>query len=650
MVLEVLSMASLKEEMEKKIMEILPPEAKFSRVDFEGPNVIIYVMNPSYVMEHSEYIKTLAKELKKYIIIRGDPKVRIREVDKLKRVITDMVTKSVGSNIIDDIVVDEPTGEVYVYLKKPVRERSKLEKEILAETGWKPWIIATALEMGAGLPRSDIDAVKQIQLATAKDRLEFLRRLGMRIHREPVYKDARITVTGLGAQMEVGRSAILIRTKESSILLDCGVKPSSSGDEAPLLDELDLDTLDAIVITHAHMDHIGFVPYLFKYGYKGPVYMTEPTKYLMEVLLTDYIEQAESEGRVPPYSRQDLAQALYHTITLNYADHPTDISPDTKLMLFDAGHEVGSAVVHLHIGNGLYNIIYTGDMKYGPTRLLNPAHNKFKRAELLIMESTYGGKEDIQPPRQESEQKLVELVKHTVEHDGKVLIPVFSTGRAQEILLVLNEAINNKQLSKVPIYVDGMVLETLNVHLMFPDYLNRTLRELIYDGVNPFLSEYVKPIERARDPEKRKEQVMEILQGPPAVILAPHGMLNGGPIMDYFVHAAEDERNMLLFVSYQAENTIGRRIQQGERKLTVRYYSDRVTLDIKMKVDSIPGFSGHSDRRQLFNYVRNMEPKPHKVMLVHGEPAKIMNLALALELQLKMPTVFMNNGETIRLV
>ncbi len=223
--------------------------------------------------------------------------------------------------------------------------------------------------------------------------------------------------------MEVGRSAILVRTKESSILLDCGVKPSSSGDEAPLLDEINLDTLDAVVITHAHMDHIGYVPYLFKYGYKGPVYMTEPTKYLMEVLLTDYIEQAESEGRVPPYSRQDLAQALYHTITLNYADHPTDISPDTKLMLFDAGHEVGSAVVHLHIGNGLYNIIYTGDMKYGPTRLLNPAHNKFKRAELLIMESTYGGKEDVQPPRQESEQRLIDLVKHTVEHEGKVLIP-----------------------------------------------------------------------------------------------------------------------------------------------------------------------------------------------------------------------------------
>jgi predicted metal-dependent RNase len=173
---------------------------------------------------------------------------------------------------------------------------------------------------------------------------------------------------------------------------------------------------------------------------------------------------------------------------------------------------------------------------------------------------------------------------------------------------------------------------------------------MIYDGLNPFLSEYVKPIERARDPEKRKEQVLEILQGPPAVILAPHGMLNGGPIMDYFVNAAEDERNMLIFVSYQAENTIGRRIQQGERKIAIRYYTDKVTLDIKMKVEAVPGFSGHSDRRQLINYVKNMEPKPHKVMLVHGEPSKIVNLALTIELQLKIPTVFMSNGETMRVI
>jgi len=472
----------------------------------------------------------------------------------------------------------------------------------------------------------------------------------MKIHREPIYKDSRVTVTGLGAQMEVGRSALLVRTKESTVLMDCGLKPSSSGDDAPLLDELDIDSVDAVTVSHAHMDHIGYIPFLYKYGYKGPVYMTEPTKYLMEILLNDYIEQMEMEGKVPPYSRQDLTTALYHTITLEYADHPTDISPDIKLMFYDAGHEVGSAVTHLHIGNGLYNIVYTGDFKYGPTRLLNPAHNRFKRVELLIMEGTYGGKEDIQPPRHESEKALIDWVNRTVEVGGKVLIPVFSTGRAQEILLVLNEAINNKQIPRLPIYVDGMILETLNVHMMFPDHLNRTLREMIYDGINPFLSEYVKPISRAKEPEKRKEQVMEIMQGPPAVILAPHGMLNGGPIMDYFVQAAEDERNTLLLVSYQGENTLGRRILQGERKVIVRHYSERLSIDIKMRVDYIPGFSGHSDRRQLISYVRNMEPKPQKIMLNHGEPSKIMNLALTLELQLKINTIVLNNLETVRLI
>ncbi len=636
--------------MERKILEILPPEAKFTKLDFEGPNVIIYVMNPKYVMEHTEYIKILAKELKKYIIIRGDPRVRMKNHDKLKKAITDLVVKVVGENVIDDIVIDEPTGEVYVYLKRPIRERGKLEKLILAETGWKPWIIPTALEMAqkANLPRSDIEAVKQVQSAMARERYEFMRRLGMRIHREPVFKEARVFVTGLGGQMEVGRSAVLIRTSESTVLLDCGLKPSASGDEAPLLDEIDLDNLDAVVITHAHMDHIGLVPYLFKYGYKGPVYMTEPTKYLMEILLMDYIEQCESEGRIPLFSRQDLAQALYHTITLEYADHPTDIAPDIKLMFYDAGHEIGSAIVHLHIGNGQYNIVYTGDFKYGQTRLLNPAHNKFKRAELLIMEATYGGKDDVMPPRHESEARLIEVINHTVEHGGKALIPVFSTGRAQEILLVLNEAIEAGKLQKVPIYVDGMVLETLNVHLMFPDYLNRGVRDTIYSGINPFISDYVKPIERARNPERRKEQVMEIMQGPPCVILAPHGMLNGGPILDYFVIAAEDEKNTLIFVSYQAEGTIGRRLLQGERKITINYYGERITLDVKMKVEYIPGFSGHSDRRQLINYVRNMEPRPKKVMLMHGEPEKVMNLAISIELQLKIPTIILNNGETAR--
>jgi KH/beta-lactamase-domain protein len=635
---------SLRPDIEEKIIKMLPGEARVTRIEFEGPHVTIYSLNPGYIMSNSDLVKALAKELKKHIIIKGDEKARLPK-DEAERVIKKVVTD--GGNEIDKIYFNDQLGDVYVYLKRPQLIKG-LEKVILSETGWRPIVIPTALDMSKGLPRDDIDAVNNVETIMGKDRAEFLRSIGLRIHRLPIYRNEYVKVTCLGACFEVGRSALLIETSESRVLLDAGVKPSGSLDESPFLDIIDLDNLDAVVISHAHLDHIGMLPYLYKYGYRGPVYMTEPTKYLMEILLSDYIDLSSERG-YSYYGLSELASTLYHAITVDYGD-VTDISPDIKLTLYDAGHEVGSAISHLHIGNGLYNIVYTGDFKYGQSKLLNPAHSVFKRVELLIMESTYGGKDDVQKPREEAETELIQLVNKTLENGGKALIPVFSTGRAQEILLILNEAMQLGKLSKAPIYVDGMVLQTLNVHLMFPDYLNNTVRELIYDGVNPFMSEYVKPVERAKNPEKRQEQVMDILQGPPSIILAPHGMLSGGPAMDYFVHMADDPKNSLIFVSYQGEGTLGRRLIQGERRVNLKYYDQDITVNVNMNVFHEPGFSGHSDRKQLMNYVGRIEPKPHKVMLVHGEPGKLINLALSIELKYKIDTIMLNHLESVKLV
>ncbi|MFP3282181.1 MAG: beta-CASP ribonuclease aCPSF1 [Caldivirga sp.] len=635
---------SLRPDIEEKIIKMLPGEARVTRIEFEGPHVTIYSLNPGYIMSNSDLVKALAKELKKHIIIKGDEKARLPK-DEAERVIKKVVTD--GGNEVDKIYFNDQLGDVYVYLKRPQLIKG-LEKVILSETGWRPIVIPTALDMSKGLPRDDIDAVNNVETIMGKDRAEFLRSIGLRIHRLPIYRNEYVKVTCLGACFEVGRSALLIETSESRVLLDAGVKPSGSLDESPFLDIIDLDNLDAVVISHAHLDHIGMLPYLYKYGYRGPVYMTEPTKYLMEILLSDYIDLSSERG-YSYYGLSELASTLYHAITVDYGD-VTDISPDIKLTLYDAGHEVGSAISHLHIGNGLYNIVYTGDFKYGQSKLLNPAHSVFKRVELLIMESTYGGKDDVQKPREEAEAELIQLVNKTLENGGKALIPVFSTGRAQEILLILNEAMQLGKLSKAPIYVDGMVLQTLNVHLMFPDYLNNTVRELIYDGVNPFMSEYVKPVERAKNPEKRQEQVMDILQGPPSIILAPHGMLSGGPAMDYFVHMADDPKNSLIFVSYQGEGTLGRRLVQGERKVNLKYYDQDITVNVNMNVFHEPGFSGHSDRKQLMNYVGRIEPKPHKVMLVHGEPGKLINLALSIELKYKIDTIMLNHLESVKLV
>ncbi len=639
-----------REDIQKKIIDTLSPYIGNLKVDFEGPFITVYIDN--YKKFYSEgcdrLIKQLAKELKKHIIVRCDPKFRLSKNEALKK-IREIIETNLGKDIIDNIYFDEHSGDVLIYLKRPCRGLRKLATTIFGETGWYAKITPTALDMAPRLPRQEIEYVRQIQIAMAKERTEFLKNLGRRIHRDPLFRDSYIRVTVLGAGLEVGRSAILLETKESCILLDCGVKPGYPYDEFPFIDLIDLDRLDAVIVSHAHMDHVGLIPYLYKYGYRGPVYMTEPTKYLMEILVSDYIELCEREGKTAPFSKRDLTTALCHTITVDY-ETTTDIAPDVKLTLFNAGHEIGSAISHLHVGNGLYNIVYTGDFKYGKTRLLDTAHRKFKRVELLIMESTYGGKNDIQEPREVAEKKLIDVVRNTVERGGKVLIPAFSTGRAQELLLILNRAIESKQLPKIKIYVDGMILETLNVHLMFPDYLSKDIRELIYDGVNPFLGETVETVERPKRPEKRYEQVMEIVKGDSCVIIAPHGMLNGGPILDYFVHLAEDDKSTLVFVSYQAENTLGRRILQGERKLTIRYYNEDVTVNLKMHVENIQGFSGHSDRRQLLAYVRDIEPKPSKIMLVHGEQSKVLSLALTIELSMKIPVVTPGNLESVRLV
>jgi predicted metal-dependent RNase len=247
---------------------------------------------------------------------------------------------------------------------------------------------------------------------------------------------------------------------------------------------------------------------------------------------------------------------------------------------------------------------------------------------------------------------LAKYVSETVSQRGKVLIPAFSTGRGQEILYVLNKMIEGGSIPRVPIFVDGMIVETLNVYLMYPHYLNPEVAEEVYGGVNPFTtSGSVVIIDRAKRLEDRINQIAKITQSEePAVIIAPHGMINGGPILDYFVQLAHDERNKIIFVSYQAEGTLGRRILNGERDFTVRSLVGEVKVEMKMGAVAIPGFSGHSDRRELMKYVEHIEPKPKKIVLVHGEPSKTISLATSIELKYKITTIIPKVGERIRAI
>jgi len=333
---------------------------------------------------------------------------------------------------------------------------------------------------------------------------------------------------------------------------------------------------------------------------------------------------------------------IKHCIPLNYSD-TTDITPDVRLTFHNAGHILGSAIAHFHIGEGMYNVVFTGDIKYERTWLFNPAVNRFPRLEALIMESTYGGKDDYQPSRKEATEKLSDIIKRTLSKKGKVLIPVFAVGRSQEVMIVLENLMKSGEVERVPIYLDGMIWEATAIHTAYPEYLNTHLRSLIFQkGENPLLSDI---FERVESFDKRQEILDD---NDPCIVLATSGMLNGGPIMEYLKSWSEDERNTLIFVGYQAEGTLGRKIQKGWKEIPMNIGGAMTTIKVNMNIETCDGFSGHSDRRQLINYVNNMSPRPERIIFCHGEESKCLEISSTIHKKFNINTTAPMNLETIR--
>jgi hypothetical protein len=328
---------------------------------------------------------------------------------------------------------------------------------------------------------------------------------------------------------------------------------------------------------------------------------------------------------------------IRHTITLKY-NQVTDISPDTKLTFFNAGHILGSSMVHLHITEGVYNILITSDFKFGQTRLLEPAESKFTRVETLIMESTYGGRYDILPKRKEVEKEFSRIIKHTLDRGGKVLVPVPGVGRAQEIEAVLYHLIKKEQseeirLPPVPVYIDGMIDEANKIHGVYLEYLKSSIRNEFKEmGENPFNTDYLVPVDSTSTRD-------EIIRDPsPSIIISTSGMMQGGPVIEYFKELASNEKNALIFVSYQVPDSLGRRIAEGTRQVDLLDNGRLRTIDINMEVKKIDGFTGHSDRRQLLGYVSNLQKLLRNVYIVHGEIEKIINLSDTIEKFFKIPS------------
>lgn len=628
-------------EISAKILESMPKEAEVVRLEFEGPKIAIYARKPEVILEQSFILADLVAQIKRRVVVRSDPEVRMPQ-SEAEAVIRELLS---GKTAVEELIFDTALGDVYVVLRDMSSIRGlegRLLLEVVRRTKWRP-----IFKQKLPLRSQTVVTIERTRLSEPRKRLAFLQALGERIFREPIRVSKDVRITYLGGVMEVGRSCFLVRTSESTVLVDCGVKPGNSmtlGSFPRLdIDELNIDNLDAVIVTHAHLDHCGLVPLLFKYGYDGPVYASEPTIPLMALLQMDYVNVVEKNGAQPPYGYSEIKEELLHAIPLKYG-MVSDIAPDIKLTLYNAGHILGSSIVHLHITEGVYNIVFTGDFKYGKTLLLNPAYSDITRVETLVIESTYGGPADIMPDREAVERTFVELLNSTLKAGGKVLIPTPAAGRAQEIMIVIDNYMRSGQLMEVPVFIEGLINEASYIHMSYPTYLSKEISTSMIEGErNPFISEYFTVVTNA-------SQRDEVVSGGPCIIIATSGMMEGGPVIDYFSRLADDERNALVFVSYQVPGTLGNRLLSGLRQVNVVQEGKLATINVKLKVTSVEGFSGHSDRRQLLRYVAKLRPKIRNVIVTHGEPAKINALAHSISRMLKLNTITPNVLETTTLV
>jgi hypothetical protein len=626
-------------EIERIVLEIMPKDCEVTKVEPEGLATVIFIKNVRAFYTNDRLIKELATALKKKVHIRSDSSALL-EPEKAKQAITELVPSEAE---IKSIMFSPEFSEVHIEALKPglvIGKGGSTLKEIMLRTGWAPVTIRAPT-----MPSSTLDGIRKSIIADSENRKKFLVNIGKKIC-QPMPSSDWVRMTCLGGFREVGRSCFLVQTQNSKVLLDCGVN-AATGDPTrayPYLNMLgfNINELDAVVISHGHIDHMGFVPYLYAYGYEGPVYCTPPTRDIMVLLQQDYVNLAKRTFNVdPPYQKKDIQKELRHVITVDY-EEVVDITPEIKMTFYNAGHILGSASVHLHVGEGLHNIVYTGDLKYGFTKLFEPANTHFPRVETLMIESTYGGKNDISLNRGEAETRLFQTIKQTIDKRGKVLLPVFAVGRAQELLLVLEEFYRSNPDFNVPVYIDGMVLEASAIHTAYPEYMREQLHRRILSNQSPFESPMIK-VAKGTDKET-------IVNGDPCIILAPSGMLNGGPSYEYFQLMAEEEKNTLLFVGYQSALSLGNKLQRGLKEVPIMGDDGRMkVINIKMNIATAEGFSGHADRAQLMAYLRNIRPTPERILAMHGDWGKTEEFARSAGMMLHKEGRALQNLEAIRL-
>ncbi len=631
-------------ELKKKISKMIPDDVDYE-VDLEAGSIAIITKQPEAFGGAGDNLTVrIAKTIKRRIVIRPHSDILADE-----KTVHDAVAQIIPSDAeVRKVWLDPALSQVILECDDPSTAVGRKGSNIRAlrdEIGWLVDVVrAPAIES-----RTQHD-IRRYRKELADERKSLFRKFGTRIYRTQRPGEPWVRVTALGSYREVGRAMHLVTTNESKILVDCGAKPTTNRSEvqpffaAPEM--LPLDNLDAVVITHAHIDHIGMLPVLFKYGYRGPVYCTPPTRDLMTLLQIDYIKVAKAEGNEPPYSKADIQECIKHVVDINWGDK-TDISPDIKMTMENAGHILGSSSVYMQIGEGKgeHKLLFSGDIKYEKSWLFDAATVRFPKVETLVIESTYGGPQDVQPTRQQASQELQDLIQDTLGRRGKIFCPVFAVGRSQEVMIAIDQLFKSGIVKPVTVWVDGMISEATAIHSSHPNFLNRDLRRQMLKGGmdNPFNSSWFKQV------DSREQRDAILLDPNPCIVLATSGMMTGGPIVEYFKHWAPEPSATLCFVGYQASGTLGRRLQKGHAQVPLMDGGQTLMVDIRCNMVTIDGFSGHSDRNQLFDYVDALNPTPRKIICHHGDPQTCNAFRQGLREKFRVQTYAPANLETLRL-
>jgi len=625
-----------------EILKHLPDSKKVSDTAYEGANIILYTKDKDFFLDDKGVVRDAVNAVKKRIELRPDPAITM-DVEEAEKIIKKTLPKEAE---LANITFDPQRSRVIIEAEKPglaIGKQGELLRDLRKKTLWVP-IVRRSPSLRSKL----IENIRAVLYQHSDYRRKFLNKVGHRIYDgwQKGKQEEWIRITMLGGGRQVGRSCILLQTPESRILMDCGVNVGASDqNQFPYLDapEFKIDELDAVIISHSHLDHVGLLPYLYKMGYRGPTYCTAPTRDVSALLALDYIGVAFKEAKKGLFSSTDVKEMVKHTICLDY-EEVTDITPDVRITFYNAGHVLGSSLTHLHIGNGLHNLLYSGDFKGIRTRLLEGAATKFPRLETAIIEATYGAKDNVLKPRQESEDELLEIVRKTLKGGGKVLVPVLGVGRAQEVIVIMEDAVRTGKVPKVPVYVQGMVWDVTAIHTAYPDFLNTTLKkQTFHKDQNPFLSPHIKRV------ASRKEQEQIISEEGPCIILATSGMMTSGASVAYFKEMADNPKNAIIFVSYLGEGTLGRKIQSGASEVMIPGEARPKPVPIRMSVHTIPGMTGHAGRGELMRYVHELSPKPRKIIVNHGESSKCLDLASSIHKAERIETNAPKNLESIRI-